>query len=405
MRGEVSRLFRPVVYFLLFSVVLDRQSAVADCRCFAGLLTHGGYAVADHSGRTVSSCSENTPFIPASIIKVPLALAAFDILGPDFRFTTEFYGDRQGNLFIKGYGDPFLVSEEIELILDRLAEKGVGSINTLFIDTGSVDGAEEMPGRGKSDNPYDVPISAVAVNFNTVNIRVYGSGRVESAEPQTPTLPIMHDLGKDLSPGEYRINVCQGVCSAEKQSARYAAELFRALQRKKGIPGDGSFAVKAVTADAVLLYSHRNTRNLAEVVSSFLEYSNNFIANQVFLRCGMERYDMPATWEKAGKAVGESLARVLGPDTAGQIHMEDGAGLSRNNRITAAAMLRVLEKFKPHVRLMQAKKNGRIKSGTLDGVYNYAGYLGDGKPFVIILNQKNNSRDAILDLLAQQQSL
>jgi D-alanyl-D-alanine carboxypeptidase/D-alanyl-D-alanine-endopeptidase (penicillin-binding protein 4) len=385
-------------------VLFDRQSAGADCRSFAGLLTHGGYAVGDHPGRTVSSCNENTPFIPASIIKVPLALAAFDILGPDFRFTTEFYGDRQGNLFIKGYGDPFLVSEEIELILDRLAGKGVGSINTIFIDPGSVDAAEEMPGRGKSNNPYDVPISAVAVNFNTVNIRVYGSGRVESAEPQTPTLPIMHDLGKDLPPGEYRINVCQGDCSPVKQSARYAAELFRALQRKKGMPGDGPFAVKSVTADAVLLYSHRNTRNLAGIVSSFLDYSNNFIANQVFLRCGMERYGMPANWDKAGKAVEGSLARVLGPDSAGQIHMEDGAGLSRNNRITAAAMLRVLEKFKPHARLLQAKKNGRIKSGTLDGVYNYAGYLADGTPFVIVLNQRNNSRDAILDLLAQQQS-
>lgn len=396
--------FRPVVCLLLLGIVLSgRQSAFADCRFFSGLIDNGGYAVADHIGRTVSSCNENTPFVPASIIKVPLALAAFDILGPEFRFTTEFYVDRQGNLFIKGYGDPFLISEEIELILARLIEKGVGVINGIFIDSSTADLREEMPGRGKSDNPYDVPVSSVGVNFNTVHIRVHAGGRVESAEPQTPTLAIMHDLGQNLSPGEYRLNVCQDNCLPEKQSVRYTAELFRALQRKKGIPGDGPLAARNITGEAYLVYAHQNSRNLAEIISSVLEYSNNFIANQVFLRCGMELYALPATWEKARRAVETSLTRILGPDIAGHITMEDGAGLSRKNRITASAMLRVLEKFKPHAHLLPEKKNGRIKSGTLDGVYNYAGYLADARPFVILLNQHKNARDRVLDLLGTRQ--
>jgi D-alanyl-D-alanine carboxypeptidase/D-alanyl-D-alanine-endopeptidase (penicillin-binding protein 4) len=394
----VRKLFSPVVLFLLLVLVLlDRQPVFADCRSFSSLISNGSYAVADSNGQIVSSCNENTSFIPASIIKIPLALAAFDILGPDFRFITEFYIDPQDDLYIKGYGDPFLVSEEIELILDRLVERGVGVINSIFIDNSTADLHGQVPGRGKSDNPYDVPVSSVAVNFNTVNIQVHSNGTVESAEPQTPTLPIMWELGKSLNPGEYRINVCQDGCSTEKQSARYTAELFRALQGKKGLPGNGSLEIRVVPADASLVYAHSNTRDLEEVVFSFLKYSNNFIANQVFLSCGVRQFGRPATWEKARKAVGGSLVRLLGKNTASQVYMEEGSGLSRKNRITANAMLIVLAQFSPSANLMQEKKNASMKSGTLDGVYNYAGYLADGKPFVILLNQEKNTRDKIFE--------
>lgn len=392
--------FFPVVLFLFFVLALfDRQSALADCRSFFGLIGNGGYAVADHTGQIVSSCNENISFIPASIIKVPLALAAFDILKPDFHFTTELYVDLQDNLYIKGYGDPFLVSEEIVLILDRLTEKGVRVINGIFVDNSAFDLKKQAPGRGNSDNPYDVPISSVAVNFNTVNIQVNNNGTVVSAEQQTPTLQIMEELGRNLQPGKYRLNVCQGDCSPELQSARYTAELFRALQKKTGIPGSGPLQVRSVPIDSSLVYVHKNTRNLAEVIFSSLQYSNNFIANQIFLRCGVERFGLPATWKKARDAVAESLVRLLGPNVSGQLYMEDGAGLSRLNRVTASAMIGVLEKFRPHASLMQAKKNASIKSGTLDGVYNYAGYLTDGKSFVILLNQKKNTRDKILERL------
>jgi len=399
----VRKPFFPVVlFFLTFAALFGWQPALADCRSFSSLIRNGGYAVGGQDGQIALSCNENTPFIPASIIKIPLALAAFDILGPDFRFTTEFSIDRQNNLYVKGYGDPFLVSEEVDLILNRLIEKGVQIINSIYIDNSSADLATAAPGRGESNNPYDVPISPVAVNFNTVNIRVDDGGRIESAEAQTPTLPIMHDLGKGFPPGEYRINICRDNCPADVQSARYTAELFRDLQRRKGIGGRGSNGIRKVPRDATLVYAHQNTRNLEEVVYFFLKYSNNFIANQVYLRCGAEVYGAPVTWKKAGRAVHNSLSRLLGPQTAEQIHLEEGSGLSRKNRITAKAMLEALKKFKPHNDLLQEKKNSRIKSGTLEGVYNYAGYLNDDRPFVILLNQKENTRDRVLERLENQ---
>ena len=393
----MRRFFFPFVLFLLLVVVFfNRQSVYAGCRFFPEIIQNGSFAVADRTGQVIASCNENTPYVPASIIKIPLALAAFDILGKDFRFTTKFYVDKHNNLYIRGYGDPFLVSEEVDLILDRLVERGVETINGIYVDNNS---NEPIPGQGNSDNPYDAPVTSLAVNFNTIHIRVLGNRSIESAESQTPTLPIMKELGKDLEPGTYRLNICQDNCSPVHQSNRYTAELFRAVQLRKGIRGSGPLGTRKVPSDISLEYVHMNSRDLQQVVFSFLKYSNNFIANQVFLRCGVERYGKPVTWEKSSRAVNEALLRIVGPEIAKQIRMVEGAGLSRKSSITAIALLRVLEKFKPFTHLMQEKKNIHLKSGTLDGVYNYAGYLDEDRSFVIMLNQELNNRNEILNRL------
>ena len=123
------------------------------------------------------------------------------------------------------------------------------------------------------------------------------------------------------------------------------------------------------------------------------------MANQVFLQCGLQKFGPPATWDKARKAVRVSLGNILGREIAEEIQIVEGAGLSRNNTVTAMAMLRVLEVFYPYKELMQERKDSALKSGTLDGVYNYAGYLDKDRLFVILLNQKDNKRDAVLQRL------
>jgi D-alanyl-D-alanine carboxypeptidase/D-alanyl-D-alanine-endopeptidase (penicillin-binding protein 4) len=66
-------------------------------------------------------------------------------------------------------------------------------------------------------------------------------------------------------------------------------------------------------------------------------------------------------------------------------------------------MISILERFKSHAGLLTPKDGHPVRSGTLTGVYNYAGYIkttGGLRSFVIMLNQQNNHRDAILTLLA-----
>jgi D-alanyl-D-alanine carboxypeptidase/D-alanyl-D-alanine-endopeptidase (penicillin-binding protein 4) len=388
---------------VLFLVV---ESAAAPCSPpFNTLIRNGGYGVADTKGKVISSCNLDVPYVPASVVKIATALAAFDILGTDYRFTTSFYQDTKKNLYIKGTGDPMLVSDEIRLILKALQKKGITRINDIYIDSSAFALEHRGLGREDSANPYDAPVAAVSVNFNSVAVRVTEKRAILSGEKETPLLPIMEELakGKGYPAGRQRINICQGGCQEEKQTARYAAELFRALQKEAEIAGKGEIGVRLVPEDAKLLYTHKNSKNLKELTSSFLKYSSNFISNLVFLTCGAEKYGYPATWAKGERALREVLEKRLGKKTAAAFIVKEGAGLFRGNRVTGRAMLELLRVFKPYAGLLRKYMGLRGKSGSMKGIYNYAGYLQDGRAYVILLNQKRNQRRAVLSRLKKGQ--
>lgn len=386
---------------VLFFVV---ESAAAPCSSpFNKLIQNGGYGVADTQGKVISSCNLDTPYVPASVIKIATALAAFDILGSEYRFTTSFYTDKKHNLYIKGTGDPMLVSDEIRSIFKVLQEKGVKEINGIYVDLSAFALEHRVPGREDSDNPYDAPVGAVSVNFNSVPVQVTKKGTIRSGEKETPLLPIMEELAKGYSAGKHRINICKGGKQSEGQVACYATDLFRVLQEEAGIPGKGERGIKPVPANAQFIYLHQSSKNLKELVSSFLKYSSNFISNLVYLTCGAKKYGYPATWAKAERAVNAVLVKRLGKKTAAAIVQKEGAGLYRGNRVTARAILELLRVFRPHASLLRKYLGLRSKSGSMKGIYNYAGYLQDGRPYVILLNQKRNQRRAVLARLKKGQ--
>lgn len=372
----------------------------ATCRAVADLVAQGAYGVADAGGRTIDSCNVDQPLVPASVLKIATAMAALRILGPEYRFATEFYIEGQGNLFIKGFGDPTLVTEEVARIAQQLRSKGLKRVENLFIDTSAFALTMQVPGQEDSDNPYDAPVGPLSVNFNSVPLQRDATGRIVSGEPLTPTLPIMLELGQGRPSGLHRVNICAQGCEPEQRMAQYAGELFSAQLARAGIPVAAIGGIRMVPASgAPLVYSHRSTQTLKEISRSLLHYSSNFMANQVFLACGAKQYGYPATWEKAQQAVHQDLVQLLGSATAVEIVQVEGAGLSRQNRVTARAMLQLLTRFRPYADLLKKERGAALKTGTLTGVYNYAGYLPDGKAFVIMLNQQVNARATVLDRL------
>ncbi|MCW5198339.1 D-alanyl-D-alanine carboxypeptidase, partial [Desulfobulbus sp. F3] len=80
-----------------------RNACTAGCPPpFAGLIQNGAYGISDLQGNIIEGCNLDTPYVPASILKVPTALAAFFILEPGYRFKTRFYTDAQDSLYIQG---------------------------------------------------------------------------------------------------------------------------------------------------------------------------------------------------------------------------------------------------------------------------------------------------------------
>jgi len=364
------------------------------------LITNGGYLV--KSDEKTIGYRENDMFLPASTLKLLTSLVAFDLLTPEFRFETHFYLDNKQNLYIKGYGDPFLTSEEILYICSVLKKRGVSEVHTVFLDDSSFSIQNQTPGASNSNNPYDASNGALVVNFNTLSIRKFSDGTILSGEPQTPTLPIMQLFGHDLPSGVQRVNINKaheiGQIPIQLQ---YVGELFCAQMRQAGIIVESGFQSGAVPLSLQPLYIHRNSKSLHEVMKECLHYSNNFIANQVFLYCGLQTSGAPATWNKARKFMDNYLAKVLTLSPK-HISVQDGSGLSRHNRISAVALVTILERFRPYSSLLNQQDGALLKSGTLQGVYCYGGYLTASEelvPFAILLNQKQNARDELLKRL------
>jgi D-alanyl-D-alanine carboxypeptidase/D-alanyl-D-alanine-endopeptidase (penicillin-binding protein 4) len=370
------------------------------------LVGDGSVMLRSPSGETLVSLNPDIPLVPASILKIPLAQVALTTLGEDFRFETHFYRNGSGDLLIRGLGDPFLVSEEIARIANTLDRRGLQQIRRLVMDDSAFEPNPDLPIESGSDQPYAARNSALAVNFNTVNLAWTTYGRLVTGEAQTPLTAFARELGEQLSQGEpQRINLGDDPVAGLRQ----AQQLFRHFLIDSGITvSDAGFHQQAVTDEWTLFYSHRSSQSLRDNIDGMLRYSNNFIANQLFLTLGAETSGYPATTEAARASLQQQLAELYG-DSFGRdpqsLLMLEGSGLSRTQRSTAAGMMRILEVFKPYADLLQEVDGVLRKSGTLTGVYNFAGYIPgpDGLyPFVILTNQTVNNRAEILQLLQQQ---
>ncbi len=403
MAGQRLIKMKSTFFLWVFLLISHPAGAAPVADQLARLITSGG-CVAMAGRQEIVAYQGTRSFIPASTIKIATLFAALETLGASQPFKTEFYLRERTILVIKGYGDPFLTSEYLPAIARALRQRGVASISSIILDDSFFRLEAETQGSTNSQNPYDAPNAALAVNFNALPLVKSDDGAILSAEEQTPLLPLMQEIGEHLPPGEYRLNISAfPQRSAVNNILRYTAELFITLFRAGGIKVADSYRRGTVSATDVLLYTHRSPKDTSEVVRNCLRYSNNFIANQLFLLSGAKRYGPPATWSKGRDAMRSFLQEKIGGDSR-MLYLVEGSGLSRDNRATPRAMIKLLEAFRPYASLLDEKDGVLIKSGTLSGVNNYAGYFKSAAgldPFVIFLNQPANTRKELLFLLRQ----
>lgn len=384
---------------LLGIVVLGQPYRACATSEIERIVANGGYIV---HGDTVSlKFKERDLFIPASTLKILTCLVALENLGKEYRFETHFFLDTRNNLYIKGYGDPLLTSEIILQIGHTLAGMGIRQLAGVYLDTSSFALNGETAAEENSANPYDAPNGALAVNFNALPVHIAKDRSITSGEPQTPVIPLMTEAAEQLAVGTHRINV--NILSKQGHltpALRYTGELFVILLRQAGISVPG-FNMGSAPQNLQPIYIHRSEKPLTEIIRSCLKNSNNFIANQIFLACGAKAFGLPATWEKSRQAVAVFTQKALhlSPD---KIIVKEGSGLSRQNRVSPAALLAILDFFKPYSPLLTRRNNILLKSGTMKDVYCYAGYFPQGNhliPFAILLNQPQNNRYRVMEIL------
>jgi D-alanyl-D-alanine carboxypeptidase/D-alanyl-D-alanine-endopeptidase (penicillin-binding protein 4) len=365
--------------------------------------TRDAVLVADPKGHIIFSKNADIQLIPASTLKVFTALVAIHYLGPDFKFFTEFYMDRHSNLKIKGYGDPLLISETVEEMIHRLsmilyAEFNI--INNLVLDDSYFDASTVIPGVNVSYEPYDAPNGALCVNFNTVNFKRNKNGVYVSAESQTPLLPFIQSRVKASQMDHGRI-----VLSSQRNEAtRYAGHLFLYFLKKDGIRLNGGIKMGKVRKEAdKLIYKYVSSFSLLQTISKLLEYSNNFIANQLLITAGAKVYGPPGNLEKGLRAALIYAKNIL---EINHVQIEEGSGISRKNRISAIDFYKILKAFIPHYFLMRQTDKVYFKTGTLKGIHSRVGYIkkknGELYPFVLMINTPGKSPEPMMDIIQRE---
>jgi D-alanyl-D-alanine carboxypeptidase/D-alanyl-D-alanine-endopeptidase (penicillin-binding protein 4) len=378
----------PSLLFLVF-LLLSAPALAGAKETVASLTPAGLVFVVDSAGNELVAQNADEPFVPASVTKIVTAWLALQVLGPDYRFQTRFYLDKNRVLYVRGGGDPFLVSEELALLAPQLvAAIGKEPIKGIVLDASYYPASIRIPGIEDSKESYDALNSALAVNFNTINA-IRNGNSVRSAESQTPITPLAISQFRARGPkGRGRISLSQDPAV----SLKYAGELIAAFIGQAGGTVKGPISTGSVPKGLEPIYVHQQSRTLSEILVLLLMASNNYIANQVFLEIGGQRKGGPVSLEKSLQVANEILAAN---GLADAIHLEEGSGISRGNRFTARGLAKVLELFAPNAKLLRGHDGGLNKTGTLDGVRTLAGYANTSTHgqvrFVISLRSNNGA--------------
>jgi D-alanyl-D-alanine carboxypeptidase/D-alanyl-D-alanine-endopeptidase (penicillin-binding protein 4) len=345
-----------------------------------GSLPAGGLSVwvqSVDSDEPMLAFNETVPRNPASVMKLVTTLVGLQALGPDFRWQTRAYvsGRRDaetldGDLYIEGGGDPYLVTESVWKFLRGLRDGGLRHVRgDLVVDASYFDVGEHDPAAfdGKPHRAYNARPSALLVNFNATRFSFRpevdrGQVAISLDPPSALRLDNRLELTNGRCAGALR-RVRMQVLGAPRDlqirfSGRYPAACGQfSLHRSVGDPvGNSHGVIRSLwgelggtiegadrearipdAADPVLTW---RSRPLAEAIRGMNKFSNNVMTRQLLLTLGAEGREAPGTVEKGRDVVGQWLDDN-GVDTGG-LYVDNGAGLSRDSRVSARTLGQML---------------------------------------------------------------
>ncbi|HEY0857922.1 MAG TPA: D-alanyl-D-alanine carboxypeptidase/D-alanyl-D-alanine-endopeptidase [Albitalea sp.] len=402
------------------------------------------------------------PVNPASLMKLLTTQAALELLGPAWTWSTPVWlqgtlhnagpqGVLEGNLVIKGSGDPKLVMERLWLLLRRVQQLGVREIRgDIVLDRSAFAAPTGSPADFDGDplRPYNVQADALLLNYRSLVISftpdVQRGVAMVSVEPPLAgvradaSLPLADGPCDDwraaakadfVDPTRLRFAGNYAASCGEKQwplafadPKGYDARLLLGLWREMG--GTISGSVREGAAPLATPSFVVSSPALAEVVRDVNKFSNNTMAQQLFLTLGLMQKGIGSP-QAARETLQQWAEARLGEAVSRGLLVDNGSGLSRDHRASAALLARLLQvawggPAMPELmsslpvsgvdgtmrRARSALGRAHLKTGSLRDVAGVAGYVlsGSGRRYVVvaIVNHPDaNAARPALDALVQ----
>ena len=405
-------------------------------------------------GETLYEIRSKKLFTPASNAKVITTAVALKYLGPNYRFSTQIYTDGilenqvlKGNLYIKGSGDPKLVTEQLWLLVNGLRNLPLKQIKGNIIGD---DSFFDKKKRVKTwvENPgaqaYEAPLGSLSFNFNTVKVYVSPGQKVGDQveiviEPENAYIKLENNA-RTLKPGRRKrlivnrvdkkdhdlITISGGINLGQPRAqyflnitnpTQYTLNIFKSYIELAGIKFDGKLLEGKLPKNAAELYTHEG-EPLALALRGLNKFSNNFVAEQILKTIGAERFGPPGSTKK-GLSVFEEYISQLGYES-GQYRIFDGSGLSRQNRLSPMILVDILRNMKNdlsvypefvtalgvmgvdgnvqhRMRKVKSSSKARVKTGTLNFISSLSGFFeskdGELFAFSILMNDLKCSNE------------
>ena len=323
------------------------------------------------TGAPLFSHNADRTYVPASGMKLPIMAACLHYLGPSYRFPTLLLVDApptgngviEGPVFVVGSGDPSLNRHDMDFIADSLAGFGITEVRgDIVLDDSFFEDQATDPAQVRRRIRYKEPIeSALGYHWNQVEV---------AGAPGTGDRPDVRDEGYGYYTVQNRMvlrNSGRPYILAQRRGTRQIRLQGRILRNGKervarftatepalyfGYALKGKLVERGVRIageprqgsvpdprEKLLLYRHESAP-LTQVVEALGKYSNNWSAEQLLFALGAHRWGPPGTREKGVRATEEYLVGLGFP--ADSFSVDDGSGLSRENRLSARLLVAVV---------------------------------------------------------------
>ena len=321
------------------------------------------------TGQELLAAHGDEMMIPASVLKLLTTYAALKELKGEYQFLTEFlfYPAPDSVLVVRGFGDPTMTEERLYEVVDDLARAGIGSIKKVVLDSSAFRAERKRTGI----NPYQAANTALPLNFNSVNVRgqVVGAKKVFSttsfyrspimaklAVGDTPSVVFSDDASTvQMTLPKNGVPVEDNYAVEEPED--FFGQVFLGILKMRGVAipsavlssGQGLNSGQGLISGQVAssgkaperepsLRIVAKSKELANVLADMNRYSSNFLAEQIAYQLGRDSTGSFFDYER-GLAKIAALYKSLG---AGSVALADASGLSKENRITASGVTKLI---------------------------------------------------------------